>query len=160
MSNKAWLDPTPEMLETEEFDVIWQAIKTWDINVPEVYEGYCGANGNHVRAILDALKLNSFTKKIHTLESKLISLKGVVKTQSTKGNWDADEYMRGLTNGLIMAEAIMDDKEPKYFEANYPEKNREEKLIERLLTLETERLIENNRKLADEIIKLGGTING
>jgi len=54
---KEWLDPTPEMLESEEFNAIWQVIKTWDINVPEVYEDYCGANGNHVRAILDGLNL-------------------------------------------------------------------------------------------------------
>ena len=57
MNKKEWLDPTPEMLESEEFNAIWQVIKTWDINVPEVYEGYCGANGNHVRAILDGLNL-------------------------------------------------------------------------------------------------------
>jgi hypothetical protein len=44
------------MLATPEFEAVWQCIKTWDINVPEVYHGYCGANGNHVRAILDALK--------------------------------------------------------------------------------------------------------
>jgi len=129
MNKKAWLDPTPEMLESEEFDAIWQVIKTWDVNVPEAYDLYCNANGNHVRAILDGLNLMTFTKKkeIHSLESKLLSLKSVTKTQSTKGNYDANEYMRGLANGLIMAEAIMDDKEPKYFEANYPEKNREEK---------------------------------
>lgn len=50
-----WPDPTPEMLEDPKFNAIWSAIKTWDINVPEAYGGYCGATGNHVRAILDAL---------------------------------------------------------------------------------------------------------
>jgi len=87
------------------------------------------ANGNHVRAILDGLDSMPSTKKkeIHSLESKLLSLKSVVKTQSQDGHWNKDEYMRGLANGLIMAEAIMDDKNPKYFEANYPEKSREEK---------------------------------
>jgi hypothetical protein len=51
-----WPDPTPEMLQKPEFEVIWNCIKTWDINVPEV-DGhlYSGATGNHVRAILDAL---------------------------------------------------------------------------------------------------------
>lgn len=49
-------DPTPEMLETLEFKAIWQCIKSWDINVPEKYSGYMGANGNHVRAIIDALQ--------------------------------------------------------------------------------------------------------
>jgi len=50
-----WPDPTPEMLETPEFEAVWQCIRTWDINVPAAYSGYCGATGNHVRAILDAL---------------------------------------------------------------------------------------------------------
>lgn len=50
-----WPDPTPEMLSSPRFEAIWQAIKSWDINVPEAYGGYCGATGNHVRAILDAL---------------------------------------------------------------------------------------------------------
>ena len=50
-----WPDPTPEQLASPEFEAIWQVIKTWDINVPGAYGGYCGATGNHVRAILDAL---------------------------------------------------------------------------------------------------------
>jgi hypothetical protein len=50
-----WPDPTLEMLEDPRFEAIWQRIKSWDINVPSVYGGYCGATGNHVRAILDAL---------------------------------------------------------------------------------------------------------
>jgi hypothetical protein len=52
---KPWPDPTPEMLADPAFNAIWSVIKTWDVNVPEVYVGYCGATGNHVRAILDAL---------------------------------------------------------------------------------------------------------
>lgn len=50
-----WPDPTPEMLATREFDAVWKCIKDWDISVPQAYGGYCGATGNHVRAILDAL---------------------------------------------------------------------------------------------------------
>jgi hypothetical protein len=53
---KVWLDPTPEMLSSPEFNAVWNCIKSWDIGVPSVYQGYCGATGNHVRAILDALK--------------------------------------------------------------------------------------------------------
>lgn len=53
--HKPWPDPTPAMLETPEFEAIWQCIKKWDIAVPNAYGGYCGATGNHVRAILDAL---------------------------------------------------------------------------------------------------------
>lgn len=53
-----WPDPTPEMMKSLEFNAIWDLIKTWDINVPEIDgEGvYSGATGNHVRAIIDAIK--------------------------------------------------------------------------------------------------------
>lgn len=53
---REWPDPTPEMLETPEFNAVWKAIKTWDICVPEV-DGdlYSGATGNHVKCILDAI---------------------------------------------------------------------------------------------------------
>lgn len=51
-----WLDPTPEMLADPVFNTIWAAIKHWDINVPGAYSGYCGATGNHARAIFDAVE--------------------------------------------------------------------------------------------------------
>ena len=50
-----WPDPTPAHLADPRFEKIWQAIKSWDIAAPGSYGGYCEANGNHVRAILDAL---------------------------------------------------------------------------------------------------------
>jgi hypothetical protein len=50
-----WPDPTPANLDDPRFEAIWKTIRTWDINVPRAYAGYCGATGNHVRAILDAL---------------------------------------------------------------------------------------------------------
>lgn len=51
-----WPDPTSGMLNSPEFNAVWSVIKRWDVNVPEVYAGYCGATGNHVRAILDGLE--------------------------------------------------------------------------------------------------------
>ena len=49
-----WPDPTPEMIDTPEFEAVWQAMKGWDIETQHG-DGYCGTTGNHVRAILDAL---------------------------------------------------------------------------------------------------------
>lgn len=49
-------NPTPEQMESPEFNAIWQTIKSWDVNVPEFYNGYCGANGSHVVLILNALE--------------------------------------------------------------------------------------------------------
>lgn len=47
--------PTERQLASHDFQVIWDVIKSWDVNVPEYYEGYCGANGSHVALILNAL---------------------------------------------------------------------------------------------------------
>ena len=52
---KVWRDPEPHELNTLWFNKIWNVIKDWDIHVPGAYNGYCGATGNHVVAILDVL---------------------------------------------------------------------------------------------------------
>lgn len=49
-------NPTPEQLESPVFNAIWSVVKTWDVNVPEYYAGYCGANGSHVCLILEAIQ--------------------------------------------------------------------------------------------------------
>lgn len=49
-------DPTPEMLEDPLFENIWSVIKTWDINVPNAYHGYMGANGSHAAMIYNNIK--------------------------------------------------------------------------------------------------------
>lgn len=61
MTSRYWPDPTPAMLENPTFNAIWNVIKTWDINVPSAYEGYCGATGNHARAIFDALAFRALS---------------------------------------------------------------------------------------------------
>lgn len=48
--------------------------------------------------------------------TRLENLKSCKNIQCSKGNYDQNEYMRGMANGLILAEAIMEDKEPKYKE--------------------------------------------
>lgn len=50
-----WPDPTPEMLEDPRFKAVWEVIKDWDVEAPRAYWGRCGATGNHVRSILDAI---------------------------------------------------------------------------------------------------------
>jgi RyR domain. len=49
-------NPTPEQIEDPTFLAIWNVIKSWDVNVPEHYVGYCGATGSHVMLIWNALK--------------------------------------------------------------------------------------------------------
>lgn len=62
-----WPDPTEEELRSPLFEVIWQAIKTWDINVPSAYSGYCGATGNHAVAIVHAIERNLLNENLKRL---------------------------------------------------------------------------------------------
>jgi hypothetical protein len=48
-------NPTPDEIKSELFNSIWNIIKTWDIKVPEYDNGYMGANGSHVKLILDGI---------------------------------------------------------------------------------------------------------
>lgn len=48
-------NPTDAMLADPLWEAIWQAIKSWDVNVPAHYNGYMGANGSHATLIYAAL---------------------------------------------------------------------------------------------------------
>lgn len=41
-------------------------------------------------------------------------LQKVHAVQANNGNWNSDRYMRGMYNGLELALAIMEDREPSY----------------------------------------------
>jgi hypothetical protein len=49
-------NPSEADLSDPVFEAIWQATKTWDVNAPEHYSGYCGMNGSHVMLILNAVR--------------------------------------------------------------------------------------------------------
>lgn len=59
--------PTPEDLESELFNALWETMKKWDINVPEYYRGYCGCNGSHIKILLDVLKPVIRNDKINSI---------------------------------------------------------------------------------------------
>lgn len=60
-------NPSRDDLSNPIFEAIWQVIKTWDINSPEYYSGYCGANGSHAKILLDSVlatgRLNAVAQK-------------------------------------------------------------------------------------------------
>jgi len=60
MSEK-WRDPLPEELNTPDFNAVWNCIKHWNIGLPfDIHPDggqlYNRSTGNHVVAILDALR--------------------------------------------------------------------------------------------------------
>ena len=56
-----WVNPKDEDLDAEDFELVWNCIKKWDVNVPWAYDGYCHSTGNHVMQILFALRLRDFS---------------------------------------------------------------------------------------------------
>lgn len=54
-------------------------------------------------------------------KKQMHDLKQVHAVQGQKGNWDYSHYMCGLFNGLELALAIIQDREPKYREISKPE---------------------------------------
>lgn len=63
-------NPSKDEIESDEFNDIWNIIKNWDINVPSHYSGYTGANGSHVKLILDGLYPILRDKKIDKILKK------------------------------------------------------------------------------------------
>lgn len=86
------------------FNAIWQVTKTWDVNAPEYYEGYCGFNGSHVKIIMDAvkaqllqqgeavatlaLKNTELNKHISVLEDLLSSAYNIANRNGENTHWE------------------------------------------------------------------------
>lgn len=59
--------PTDKELNDPIFNAIWQTIKSWDINAPEYYSGYCGANGSHAVLIYRQIREVILTERLSGL---------------------------------------------------------------------------------------------
>jgi len=55
--------------------------------------------------------------KRYTMKQRIADLKSCKDTQCSKGNWDNDNYMTGMANGLLLAWNII--AEPYGAEINY-----------------------------------------
>lgn len=51
------------------------------------------------------------------LAKALRDLQNIKNIQGSKGNWDYDPYMHGMFNGIELAMAIMQDREPVFKDA-------------------------------------------
>jgi len=45
------------------------------------------------------------------------TLEEMTAVQCSDGNWDYDEYMHGMANGMIFALSLFQDKRPEYLDA-------------------------------------------
>ncbi len=98
----------------------------WKSTPEEAVAAYFNQYGE---SILDVPyeQITEFYKKIVTsdregqtniAEAGLNELREVIKIQNSDGNWNYDEYMRGMANGLILADSVVSDStvSPEFFE--------------------------------------------
>ena len=49
-----------------------------------------------------------------TLKSRLASVNELLAVQGSRGNWNADDYMCGLYNGMELTIALLEGREPEF----------------------------------------------
>ena len=54
----------------------------------------------------------------YEMNEKLQKLKELLAVQGQDGNWNYCEYMRGMYNGMELAVALMEGREPNYRDAS------------------------------------------
>ena len=63
-------------------------------------------------ALKFAAAMNDQAARIERLEKALQSVRDMHGIQGNDGNWDVDDYMLGLFNGLELALATFEEREP------------------------------------------------
>ena len=56
-------------------------------------------------------------ERLVMLQNSLQTLRDLTQVQCNDGNWNYDQYMHGMANGMIFALSLFDAGEPKYLEA-------------------------------------------
>jgi len=51
------------------------------------------------------------------MEKRLANLKELLAVQGCDGNWNYDQYMRGMYNGMELAVAVLEGRNPVYRDA-------------------------------------------
>ncbi len=69
------------------------------------------------------MKIKDYDSKYdnYDIAQRLVDLRNIVEIQCSEGNYDVNEYMRGMANGLLLAWSIMREpygQQVPYFESN------------------------------------------
>lgn len=88
------------------------------VNVDDLVQINESSRGIVVEVDVPETEVERFKDKLKTIfgklneESKIGRLRNVREIQAQDGNWNVDDYMCGLYNGLEMALAILEGREP------------------------------------------------
>lgn len=66
--------------------------------------------------VADSFNMNEYRKPEMTLERAKEQMKNLLDIQLSDGNWNANEYMYGMANAMILAYAILNDVTPIYLD--------------------------------------------
>ena len=55
-------------------------------------------------------------KEQRSIQEITANLQSLVRTQCTDGNWNYDQYMRGMANGMLLALSVIDGETPEFLE--------------------------------------------
>jgi hypothetical protein len=99
-------DPTDEMLASPQFEAIWSVIKSWDVNVPEAYSGYCGANGSHVAMILRALSASPFPPPSAGVDAVAVKALEWSEIERDRGDGQTDRLGEWEASSIVGVYAI------------------------------------------------------
>lgn len=145
--DKKLRDPLPEEINTLKFKAVWNCIKHWDIGLPQdiTEDGnqlYSGATGNHVVAVLDALKsdLNS-TSALKSMFYYIQKIKQGIKQKCHIEITDADVDVSGAGFYIRIQTKNYKTKQPMYVQKIITE--------EEIITLDNEL----HNSLINKIIK-------
>ena len=61
------------------------------------------------------------------IAERMTKLDKVAETACSAGNWNHGPYLHGMANGLILAQSIMKDVDPKYLDTPDEWKDKDEK---------------------------------
>lgn len=69
------------------------------------------------------MKINQYESKYENYDigQRLDDLKSIVETQCSKGNFNQNEYMRGMANGLLLAWYVMREPYGKEIPYYFPD---------------------------------------
>jgi len=70
-----------------------------------------------LRDVIDALEQLVIDAADDVVEERLDKMQEMMQIQGSKGNWDHDEYMRGMYNGMELMMAVLEDRDPAYKDA-------------------------------------------
>ena len=88
-----------------------------EISIMEQVVKYLCEQSQRPHDVPDVLAMKLGALADSTPGPAITDLRGITETQCSSGNWDYDPYMHGMANGMILALATLEGKDPVFKDA-------------------------------------------